>query len=141
MDQVKTESLAEDRYTMVLFASFAALAWLLAAVGIYGLMAFAVSQRTNEIGLPPRAGREPGKCDLADSRGGLTAGDDRAGDWPVGLRAGRADHANTLYGVGAMDFSVIFRSPNSVICHSPAGVVFACTAGGYIDPMAALRSE
>jgi putative ABC transport system permease protein len=44
MDQVRDEALGEDRYTMVLFASFAAVALLLAAVGIYGLMAFAVAQ-------------------------------------------------------------------------------------------------
>ena len=50
LDQVKEESLGEDRYTMVLFASFAVVALLLAAVGIYGLMAFAVAQRTNEGG-------------------------------------------------------------------------------------------
>jgi len=51
LDQVKAQSLGEDRYTMVLFACFATVALLLAAVGIYGLMAFAVSQRTSEIGL------------------------------------------------------------------------------------------
>jgi putative ABC transport system permease protein len=48
MDQIREESLGEDRYTMVLFAGFAAVTLLLAAVGIYGLMAFAVAQRTRK---------------------------------------------------------------------------------------------
>jgi putative ABC transport system permease protein len=51
MDQVKSDALIDDRFTMQLYAGFALVALLLAGVGIYGLMAFTVSQRTQEIGV------------------------------------------------------------------------------------------
>jgi len=141
MEEVRYQSLAEDRYTMVLFACFAAVALLLAAVGIYGLMAYAVSQRTQEIGL----------------RLALGAGKQRV-IWLIlkeasflaiiGLALGFAGSAlvgramsTTLYGVSAMDLSVIFSV--SVILFFTA--VFAsylpARRAASIDPMQALRTD
>jgi putative ABC transport system permease protein len=51
MQQVHDEMLVNDRFTMILFASFALVALLLATVGIYGVMSFSVTQRSHEIAL------------------------------------------------------------------------------------------
>src|SRR5262249_44637122 len=51
MEQSRDETLAFDRFGMVLYASFAGLALLLASIGIYGVMAFGVAQRTHEFGI------------------------------------------------------------------------------------------
>ena len=92
---------------MVLFASFAAVALLLAAVGIYGLMAFAVAQRTQEIGL--RLALGAGKLGViwlilreASQLAVVGLGIGLAGSVLVGQSM-----RTTLYGVAAMDLAVI----------------------------------
>ncbi|MGH9604736.1 MAG: FtsX-like permease family protein [Terracidiphilus sp.] len=51
MDQIRDEAMSGERFSLVLFSSFAAVALLLAALGIYGVTAFSVAQRSHEIAL------------------------------------------------------------------------------------------
>jgi ABC-type antimicrobial peptide transport system permease subunit len=51
LDQIKEETMASERFTLILFGTFAAVALFLAVLGIYGVMAFSVAQRSHEIAL------------------------------------------------------------------------------------------
>jgi putative ABC transport system permease protein len=141
LDQVKQESLGEDRYTMVLFACFALVALLLAAVGIYGLMAFAVSQRTSEIGLRLALGASRlNVIGLVLKEASVLA--------VIGLAIGLVGSVfvgntmrTTLYGVAAMDFAVIFAVGVLLLVTALFASYLPARRAAMIDPMQALRTE
>ena len=71
-DQVLDETLAGRRLALTLLGLFATLAAVLAAVGLYGVMAFSVTQRTHEIGIRMALGAQPGDVLRMVIRQGLT---------------------------------------------------------------------
>jgi ABC-type antimicrobial peptide transport system permease subunit len=141
MDQILNESLSFDRFGMVLYGSFAALALLLASVGIYGVMAFAVAQRTHEFGIRQALGAASGQILRLVLREGVTLA--LCG---LGLGLGGAylvGHAmqSTLYGVSALDvgatsaISMVLLITALLACYLPA------RRAAKVDPMVALRDE
>ena len=141
MEQVVSESLSVDRFGMLLYASFATLALLLAAVGIYGVMAFAVSQRIHEIGVRMALGASRAQVFAMILRDGailalvgVVVG--LAGAYLVG-RAMRA----TLYGVGAID-PIVFSAVSFVLLLAALlACIFPARHASKVDPIVALRQE
>jgi len=141
MDQVRRDSLAEDRFTMVLFASFAAIAVLLAAVGIYGVMAFAVSQRTREMGVRIALGASRGNViRLIVREGSMLAGVGLVLGLGGAILVGRTMQS-TLYGVKAIDLAVFGSISGVLLITGLVASYLPARRAASIDPVLALRSE
>jgi putative ABC transport system permease protein len=141
LDQMKDESLGEDRYTMVLFASFAGVALLLAAVGIYGLMAYSVSQRIQEIGLRLALGAGRQRVIWLILREASLLAVIGLGIGLVGSVLVGRTMRTTLYGVGAMDFSVIVSVGAILFLTALFASYLPARRAASIDPMQALRID
>lgn len=141
MDQLLAESRAEDRFRAVLFGIFAAIALVLAALGIYGVMSFAVAQRTHEIGLRMALGAGQDRVlaqimgeGMALALGGLALGLGGA------ISVGRAMRG-MWYQVGTIDatafsaVSLVLLASALLACYVPA------RRATHVDPMKALREE
>lgn len=141
MDEVKEKLLVGDRFTLLLYGSFAMLALVLAAVGIYGLMAYTVSQRTQEIGLRIALGASRNNVTrLIVGEGSILA--------LIGLGLGIGGAVlvgrtmqSTLYGVQALDLFVIVSVTGVLLVTALLASYLPARRAAGIDPMQALRNE
>jgi ABC-type antimicrobial peptide transport system permease subunit len=144
MEQIISQSMDSQRFPMILLGIFAALAMVLACVGIYGVISYSVTQRVHEIGIRMALGAE--KRDvfrMVIGQGimlaitGLAIG---AAAALVLLRL-LASFSSLLYGVRSTDpltflaVSVVLTSVALLACYVPA-----CRAT-KVDPLVALRDE
>lgn len=141
MDQLLEESVGGDRFSAVLFGGFALIALCLAAFGIYGVMSFAVAQRTHEIGLRMALGAGQSEVLKLIFKEGITLG-------LIGLVIGFACSygigrvmRGMWYGIGSLDpiafgvVAAVLLLSALLACYIPA------RRATQVDPMAALRQE
>jgi predicted permease len=141
LDRLVASSVARPRFYAVLLTVFAGVAGLLAAIGIYGVLAYAVVQRTQEIGVRMALGAQRAHVLAVVLRKGLIL-------TALGIALGLAGAAGAtrllqgmLFGVAPLDprtfifVAVFFGAAAVLACYGPA------RRATMVDPIVALRSE
>jgi putative ABC transport system permease protein len=141
MDQWLDEEVASRHVQTTLLGGFAALALILACIGIYGVLAYVVTQRTSEIGLRVALGADARSVFLAVARQGMSL----AG---IGIALGVAASLALSSVLQSLLFDV---KPTDPVTYLAAALVFALVAllacyiparrAAKVDPLVALRYE
>jgi predicted permease len=144
MQDLASESMAAQRFPMMLLSTFAGLALLLASVGIYGVISYSVAQRTHEIGIRMALGANKLEIFRTIIGNGLRLALAGLG---IGIAAAliltrtQSGFSQLLYGVNANDpatffgVSVVLAVVATLACYIPA------RRAAKVDPMVALRYE
>jgi ABC-type antimicrobial peptide transport system permease subunit len=141
MEELISKSVSEPRFNSLLLASFAGLALLLAAVGIYGVMAYSVTQRTHEIGIRMALGAEPRRvAKRIVGEGARLALLGIALGIVASLVLARLV-ANFLFGVTATDPSTFCGVSILLTLVTLAGCYIPARRAAQVDPIVALRYE
>ena len=141
MQQTMDDQFAGDRFGMVLFGGFASLALLLAALGIYGVMAFAVAQRTHEIGLRMALGAQRRDVVLLILRDGMKLAFLGLGVGLLGAFALGHFMRTTLYGVATVDLASLIAVAAVLVAVAVLASYVPARRSAKVDPMIALRQE
>src|SRR6266481_4422290 len=141
MDQAIALSLATRRLTMMLLAAFAVLALVLASVGLYGVMALTVTQRTRELGIRMALGAERTNIfRLVLGQGMSLMGVGILLGVVGAIAVGRA-LMSLLYNVGALDPGAVITAILSLLAVALIACCVPARRATQVDPIVALRTE
>jgi putative ABC transport system permease protein len=133
--------LAQPRFTMLLLGSFAAAALLLAAIGLYGVIAFSVTQRTREIGVRVALGAQPRDVVRLVMRRAILL---IAAGLAIGIAAALALGglvARLLYGVTPADPATLLAVALFLAAVAMLATYLPARRATRVDPIVALRAE
>ena len=141
MEEVMGRSTAREQFNMLLLTIFGVVALLLAAIGIYGLMAYSVAQRTQEMGIRMALGADRSVIRKYVVWQGMRLA-------LIGVVAGTAASfaltrllSNFLFGVKPWDPAVFVSAPPILTAVALLAVLLPAARVSKADPMRALRAE
>jgi putative ABC transport system permease protein len=141
LEQFRSASLAQSRFNAYALSIFAAIALVMAAVGIYGVMAYSVTQRTREMGIRIALGAQPGDVLRLVVRQGMVLA---LLGIVVGLAASLAltrVMSGLLYGVAATDLLTFVTVSAALALIALTATYLPARRATRVDPMIALRYE
>jgi putative ABC transport system permease protein len=141
LDDVFRESVGEPRFLAVLAGGLALLALVLAAIGIYGVMAFVVSQRTSEIGLRMAVGASAGEVFRLVVGDGLKVAMLGVALGVLGALLVARWLTALLFGVTASDPGVLAMTAVVLVVVAALASVVPAWRAMRVDPVSALRTE
>jgi ABC-type antimicrobial peptide transport system permease subunit len=141
MDRRLADAMAPRRFNTLLLGAFGLVALLLSAVGLYGVMAHAVTERTRELGIRIAVGAAPSQVRALVLRQGLAMA-----AWGAAIGAGAAVAAGralrgSLYGVGPTDAATFVAVPVVLLAVCAIACELPARRATRVDPAVALRAE
>jgi putative ABC transport system permease protein len=141
LDQLVAKSLGQRRFTLTLMLLFGVIALLLAAVGIYGVMAFAVTQRTQEIGVRMALGARATDVLKLIVGSGMFLAAIGVGIGLVGAFAITRLMASLLFGVSPTDLATFGLVSVGLLMVAFLACYLPARRATKVDPLIALRYE
>jgi putative ABC transport system permease protein len=140
-ESVITNAIAEPKFIMMLLTSFTALALILASIGLYGVMAYAVAQRTREIGIRIALGASGSAiARTVIMRGAILAGAGAA----LGLVLaywGTQIIQGSLFGISRLDAPSFIVGALVLVVSAVVACVAPTRRAVGVDPIAAIRAD
>lgn len=140
-DRQISQSIATPRFVMLLLTVFTILALMLAAIGLYGVMAYTVSEQTREIGIRVALGATRARIARRVLASGIVVA-------ILGAAVGLATAAwgtklieSQLYGVARSDFVSFFAATVVLLCAAIVACIVPTRRALAVDPMTAIRAD
>jgi predicted permease len=141
MQQLYAGSLARTSFTLALLGIAGAMALALGVIGIYGVIAYVVAQRTRELGIRAALGARPGQLERMFVRQGLVLTGVGAIVGVVAAVALARLMSSLLYGIGSLDFTAYAAALGVTLAAAALASYLPARRAASIDPMQTLRAE